>query len=102
MVVKERPEYPAIFVSDGTTLITLWQVQDVDNAKEFDREIHIGLHHLALKVDSPELLNKLYAKILMHNAVVEFAPEAIGEGPAQHYVFYEPGGIRIELYAVIT
>ena len=48
-LVAEKPDYPAAFVSDGTTLLTLWQVADPQAATPFDRRANIGLHHLALK-----------------------------------------------------
>jgi catechol 2,3-dioxygenase-like lactoylglutathione lyase family enzyme len=31
------PEYPATFVSDGTTILTLWRVADPDTTIAFDR-----------------------------------------------------------------
>jgi len=49
-VAGERPDYPARFVSDGTVLLTLWQVSDPATATRFDRRANIGLHHLALAV----------------------------------------------------
>jgi catechol 2,3-dioxygenase-like lactoylglutathione lyase family enzyme len=48
--VGEKPDYPAVFVSDGSTMITLWQAADPAAAVPFDRKNVIGLHHLALKV----------------------------------------------------
>lgn len=55
-IVGERPAYPALFVGDGQTLLTLWQV-DPSAAGRFDRKNNEGLHHLALAVDSVETLN---------------------------------------------
>lgn len=46
--VGERPEYPAAFVSDGHTRITLWRARDPERAIAFDRHNVIGLQHLAL------------------------------------------------------
>ncbi len=48
--VGERPEYPAVFVSDGEVMVTLWQAEDPASATPFDRRRNIGLHHLALRV----------------------------------------------------
>ena len=45
------PDYPAVFMSDGATMITLWQAENPATAVPFDRKNVIGLHHLALKVD---------------------------------------------------
>ncbi|MFT6332682.1 MAG: catechol-2,3-dioxygenase [Lentimonas sp.] len=55
--VGEKPEYPAIFVSDGTVMVTLWQSNDPDNAVLFDRKNNIGLHHLALSLNNSEDLD---------------------------------------------
>jgi len=38
------PAYPAAFVSDGTTLLTLWRVADPATATPFDRRANVGLH----------------------------------------------------------
>jgi len=96
--VSERPKYPAIFVSDGHTLVTLWQVSDKNKAIRFSRQKNIGLHHLALQVDSFEVLDQMYEKVKAWPGVkIQFAPELVGDGPAKHTIFYEPGGIRLEL-----
>ena len=52
--VGEVPDYPAVFLSDGTTFITLWQAADPATAVPFDRKNVIGLHHLALKVEGAD------------------------------------------------
>lgn len=52
--VGSKPNYPAAFVSDGTLMLTLWQAVKPDEATPFDRKNNIGLHHFALKVDTPE------------------------------------------------
>ena len=97
-LVAEKPDYPAAFVSDGTTLLTLWQVADPEAATPFDRRANIGLHHLALKVADMESLTALYEKLSMTDEVVmEFAPEPISAGASTyHFVCAMPGGIRIE------
>ena len=48
--VGEVPDYPAVFVSDGTVMLTLWRAENPETATPFDRRRNIGLHHLALKV----------------------------------------------------
>ncbi|MEG3753916.1 VOC family protein [Psychromonas arctica] len=96
--VGEKPAYPAIFVSDGTVMLTLWQIKDVDNLTEFDRTKNVGLHHFALKVNSIEQLHALYQKLLKLESVdIEFAPEALGDSPFVHMMCSIPGGIRLEL-----
>ena len=39
------PSYPATFVSDGCTMVTLWRVAHPDEAVSFDRRSNVGLHH---------------------------------------------------------
>lgn len=98
--VGEVPSYPACFVSDGTTLLTLWQAIDPSNVIPFDRKNVIGLHHFALKVNSLETLNSLHQTLMTTVGVqIEFAPEPLGNGPTHHMMFYIPGGIRMELIA---
>ncbi|MGB3613988.1 MAG: VOC family protein [Elainellaceae cyanobacterium] len=98
--VGEVPNYPAIFVSDGTLLLTLWQATDPDNATLFDRKNNIGLHHFALKVDGLDTLNALHDALKTTPGVdIEFAPKPLGNGPTQHMMFYIPGGVRMELIA---
>lgn len=96
----EKPEYPAVFVSDGTTMITLWQAQNPETATPFDRKNAIGLHHLAFKVADAAALAALGDKLAQTDGVeIEFAPEDLGAGPARHMMCAIPGGIRIEFIA---
>ena len=95
--VGEVPDYPAIFVSDGTVMLTLWQVQNPDTAAPFDRRKAIGLHHLALRVDD---LEAVYARLRDRSDVqVEFAPEPLRDGPTRHMMCAIPGGVRVEFIA---
>ncbi|MDA0673289.1 MAG: VOC family protein, partial [Cyanobacteria bacterium] len=48
--VGDVPDYPAYFLSDGTSLLTLWQAVEPDHAIPFNRKTNIGLHHFAFKV----------------------------------------------------
>jgi len=96
--VGEKPAYPAIFVSDGTIMLTLWQAKDADNAIAFNRQQNIGLHHFALRVSNLEALQALHAKFLtLDNVEIEFAPEPLGDTAIHHMMCYIPGGIRLEL-----
>lgn len=97
-VIKEKPDYPAVFISDGTVMITLWQVEKSMNVVPFDRKKNIGLHHLALKIDRFKDLEEIFKKVKAWPGVkVQFSPELMGDGPGKHTMFYEPGGIRLEL-----
>ena len=101
--VGEVPDYPAIFISDGTILLTLWQAVDPATATRFDRKNNIGLHHFALKVANLATLESTYQTLLKTPGVeIEFAPEPLGGGATQHMMFYIPGGIRMELIALAS
>jgi len=95
--VGEVPDYPAVFLTDGGTMITLWQAEDPDNAVAFDRKNIIGLHHVALLVDNHAALDGLHERLQQTADVkIEFAPESLGGGEVKHMMCYMPGGIRIE------
>ncbi|MBB4858821.1 catechol 2,3-dioxygenase-like lactoylglutathione lyase family enzyme [Novosphingobium chloroacetimidivorans] len=92
------PSYPAIFVSDGAILLTLWRAADPDTARAFDRRANIGLHHLSLAVADDDALDALWAKVSAHpQVVVDAPPSAMRPGSAtRHFLIFIPGGIRIE------
>lgn len=98
--VGAQPDYPALFVSDGSVMLTLWQLQDAERARAFDRKHNVGLHHLALRVPDVAALERLHARLANSpEAVVEFAPEPLGETDLQHMMCTVPGGLRLELVA---
>jgi len=98
--VGEKPDYPAVFVSDGEVMITLWQAEDPATAVPFDRRRGIGLHHLALQVEDAAALDALHGEFLKRQDVhIEFAPEALGGGSTRHLMCRIPGNIRLELIA---
>ena len=98
--VGEKPDYPAVFVSDGHTMITLWQQKDGADQHAFDRHHNIGLHHLALKVEDQDSLETLHQRLRNTDGVeIEFAPEPLGSSPMQHMMTLIPGGIRVEFIA---
>jgi len=95
--VAEVPDYPAVFVTDGTIVITLWQAKNPASAVPFDRKNVVGLHHLAFNVDDAGALDALHDKLTACDGVdVEFAPESLHGGPATHMMCFIPGGIRVE------
>lgn len=101
--VGEVPDYPAVFLTDGTIMITLWQATNPQEAVPFDRKNVIGLHHLAMKVDSGAALDALHRKLSNTDGLdVEFAPEPLGGGPTRHMMCAIPGGIRVEFIAVAS
>jgi catechol 2,3-dioxygenase-like lactoylglutathione lyase family enzyme len=96
------PSYPAVFVSDGSTMVTLWRVADPGQAAAFDRRANIGLHHLALKVANRDALQAAYDRIRVHpDVTIEFAPGPMREGSPLHHLICEmPGGVRLEFATV--
>ena len=95
--VGGNPDYPAVFVSDGTIMLTLWRSKVPSAAKPFDKNNNVGLHHLAIRVADLETLYKIHQKLAAaENVDIEFAPEPLRNGPTMHMMCYEPGGIRIE------
>ena len=99
--VGEMPDYPAAFLTDGRTMITLWQADHPETAIPFDRKTGIGLHHLALTVPNADALDRLYDRLAAADGVaIEFAPEPLAGFPARHMMCAIPGGIRVEFIAV--
>ena len=99
-VLGERPEYPAVFLSDDITMITLWQVRDPLIATPFDRKNVVGLHHLAFTINDDAELDNLHRRLDgLDSVTVEFAPENLGNGPARHFIALIPSGIRVEFIA---
>jgi catechol 2,3-dioxygenase-like lactoylglutathione lyase family enzyme len=98
--VGEKPDYPAIFVSDGNLILTLWQADVPSEANTFDRKNNIGLHHLALQIKNSTTLEQLHERLVKTDDVeIEFSPELRGGGPTKHMMCNIPGGIRIEFIA---
>ena len=94
--VGGKPEYPSKFVSDGTSVITLWQVHN-ETVGSFDRRTNIGLHHLALKIPTEDALSDLFTIVKdWPEIAVECSPEFSGAGPKVHFFVSEPGGLRLE------
>ena len=94
--VKRNVEYPAIYVSDGNIMLSLWAIKE-EPSIQFNRHKNIGLHHVAFKIENEDDLNELHKRLADNGIKIEFAPEQLGQGPAKHMMCYEPSGIRVEL-----
>lgn len=92
--VGAKPDYPAVFLSDGTIMITLWQATDPATATPFDRRNNIGLHHIAFRVSDLDHVHTVLAA--RDDVSIEFAPEALGGGATRHLMSTIPGGVRVE------
>ncbi len=88
--------YPRCSVTDGYSRLTLWQVDKSQEIVGFNRKVNIGLHHLALKVESEQILFEVYEKVKSYGCELEFSPEFMGKGPRKHFICTEPGGNRLE------
>lgn len=97
--VRRDANYPAIFLTDGVLMVTLWGIK-IDSPRKFDRSENIGLHHLALLVENFEVLNSVYKTLKTNDIEIEFSPELLRDGPAKHMMCYEPSGIRIEFICI--
>lgn len=95
--VGEVPDYPAVFVSDGTLMITLWQAADPSAATPFDRHRNIGLHHLALTVEDLDGLASALGN--RDDVTFEFQPEGLGDTGIRHMMCRIPGNLRLEFIA---
>ena len=97
--VGEVPDYPAAFVSDGATMITLWQAENGGEAQPFDRRRHLGLHHLAIRVSEGGLY-ALHERLAARDDVtIEFPTEPLGGGVIRHMMPRILGGLRVEYIA---
>ena len=93
--VRRNPDYPAIFVSDGHVMVTLWQTK-TEPFTAFDKNKNVGLHHVAFMLASEADLSALHEKLVKQGVAIEFAPELVRQGPAKHMICYEPSGNRVE------
>ncbi len=93
--VRRDDAYPAIFVSDGTTMVTLWQSKS-EQVGDFDKNSNVGLHHIAFQVESEQALHLVHDIMQQNKIRIEFSPELLRQGPAMHMMCYEPSGIRVE------
>jgi len=101
--VARDESYPRSTVTDGKLRLTLWQADHSLEVQEFDRRKNIGLHHLAIEVNSREDLDTVFHTVSEYAGVeIEFGPEFLGDGPRMHMMFSEPGGIRIEMIWIGT
>lgn len=88
--------YPSIFLSDGSTMVTVWKA-NVSSPTPFDRTANVGLHHMAVKVPTRDALNQVYQIVSsIKDVKLEFAPRPVDGTNITHFMCYEPCGVRIE------
>lgn len=93
--VKRNAEYPAIYVSDGHIMVTLWATKE-EPSNPFNKNKNVGLHHVAFQVENENDLNSIHEKLRSNEIKIEFSPELLGQGPAKHMMCFDPSGIRVE------
>ncbi len=93
--VRRDNEYPAIYVSDGSVLVTLWKNKE-NPPVAFNRFKNVGLHHVAFAVESEARLNEVHDILKRNNVEIQFPPQLLRDGPAKHMMCFEPSGIRVE------
>ncbi|WP_283742942.1 GNAT family N-acetyltransferase [Sideroxydans sp. CL21] len=94
-IVRRNEDYPAIYVSDGKMMVTLWATKE-EPSIQFDKDKNVGLHHVAFQVENECDLSGVYNRLVKGGVKIEFSPEMMGNGPTRHMMCYEPSGIRIE------
>jgi lactoylglutathione lyase len=95
--IRRDAAYPAVFLTNGKVIVTLWRATDPKNAVAFNRKHNVGLHHLAFAVDSFEKLDAVYERVKQVPGIrIEFSPEPLSGGPAKHMMMREPSGNRVE------
>lgn len=90
--------YPAVFLTDNSTMITLWQA--AAGAAAHDRRAAAGLHHLALQVGGGDAaLDSLEATLRAAAGVeVAFGAQEL-QGFGVRHMMVTAAGVRIEFIA---
>jgi len=81
----------------GEFLFEIWQEHSEFNDSKFDR-YQVGLHHFGISVESKEMVDKLYNKLLELDVEILDPPQAYPEYTPNYYaVFYkDPNGFKME------
>ena len=97
-LLGQNADYPAVFVTDDVTTVTLWAADQ--SPAPFDRRRNIGLHHAAFKLRSIDDLKKLHVDLYDWPGLeIEGDISAPSEGStSQHFFIRMPGGPRIEFW----
>ncbi|MBL0386729.1 VOC family protein [Tumebacillus sp. ITR2] len=83
-------EGKSAFLTDGTTMITLWQTAEQEATLRT-----AGLHHLAFRVPNLETLQELENRLRERKVPIQY--DGLGEyGRLAGIFFYDPSGIRLE------
>ena len=90
----------------GETIHYLWGLESTiglrqaQTAGKYDR-YRLGLHHLALEVESRDVVDERHRWLVDRGAEIESEPREYGYLPGYYAVFfYDPDGIKLELVHV--
>ncbi|KEO81090.1 VOC family protein [Tumebacillus flagellatus] len=84
-------EGTSVYITDGTTMVTLWKTAEQDATLAA-----AGLHHLAFRVGDLETLQELENRLRARNVPILY--DGLGEyGGLAGIFFYDPNGIRLEV-----
>ncbi|MEK0338550.1 MAG: VOC family protein, partial [Nitrosopumilus sp.] len=72
--VRRDDGYPAIFISDGKVMVSLWKNKE-EPSIPFNKNRNIGLHHVAFVVEKERDLTHIYEKLVKNKIIIEFPPE---------------------------
>lgn len=88
------PSYPVYKISNDRTILTLWKTDE--DYSSFNRKKNVGLHHLALQLETESQLLDAYEAVLkVPGTKSEFGLQSFGLG--KHVMVIDPSGLRIEL-----
>lgn len=84
----------SVFVTDGTTMITLWQT-----GQQSASVATAGIHHLAFRVPNMETVQEIERRLREQGVPIQF--DGLGvhgkEGRLVGLFFQDPDGIRLEV-----
>ncbi|MCH8010800.1 MAG: VOC family protein [Candidatus Marinimicrobia bacterium] len=71
--VRRDDGYPAIFISDGKVMVSLWKNNE-EPSIPFNKNRNIGLHNVAFVVEKERDLTHIYEKLVKNEIRIEFPP----------------------------
>jgi len=90
--IARDDSYPRNSITDGNLRLTLWQVNRDEKVTGFDRRANVGLHHLAMEIESKTKLIELAGKVAAWPGVtIEFMPEPVGSYQASPILTHMTG-----------
>src|SRR4051794_36863867 len=96
-IVGERGEHVLYFGGSGGGALSLRQAQSDAHAVPYERYA-VGIHHIAFKAASREVVDERAAWLRSVGAPIESGPAEYEYSPRYYAVFfYDPDGIKLEI-----